>query len=721
MLRAISTLAVSTCCIAGPVLADAPVELSAADGAPVVETIVVTGYDEGAARSASKTDVPLLETPQAIRVIPREWLDDQAALKLEDALRNVAGVMPGGYYSNYDYFRIRGFDASGFTYLDGLAISRGIVILNRELEGLEQIEVVKGPASTLYGAGSLGGLVNLVSKRPRQENFVDAEMTAGSNGYYQPVIDAGAVLNADRSVYGRVELLYRNDDTFVEHSNQKRLYLAPALTWNLSDATTITMLSSYQDDDGRIGFPLPAVGTIVDNPNGKIPLDRFTGEPGRSNRIEESVTSLGYQFTHRFDDSWSIRQNLRNTHDQYQWTNVLYTIGFTDDSLRSIGRLPYDYRGDSDTLAADTSLLGEFAVGGVRHTLLLGVDYYGSKDQNHGGYTSFDSDALALDLFTPDYGVALAGRPDDLAASRSDLHQTGLYIQDQAKLGQRITVTIGVRSDQASINSYGSRSTAHKASPRAGLTYEITGGLAAYANYSESFLPQSGVLADAAGHPITDAAKPETGDNREVGLKGDLYDHRLTFTAAIYQLTRANVLTPIAPNAYVFHQSGESRSRGFELDATLRPITGWELTAAYAYTDAEVTHSDLADAIGKPLQNVPRNSLSLWTRYTVQAGVLRGLGVGVGGSHYSKQAGCQAETDCSMPTLSDGSRPYGTTFNLPSYTLLNAALYYRVGPLRAQLNVKNLLDEDYYTGSYNAYYVQPGSSRTVLMSLAYNW
>ena len=287
--------------------------------------------------------------------------------------------------------------------------------------------------------------------------------------------------------------------------------------------------------------------------------------------------------------------------------------------------------------------------------------------------------------------------------------QLGFYAQDQAELTSRLTATIGARYDSAASENFGAGQDDHKLSPRAGLTYRIVDGLAAYGNYSRSFLPQSGTLADGAN------AKPETGQNYEGGIKGDLCDGRLYFTAALYQLTRQNVTNGDPSNPAFVTVSGEQRSRGFELDTAMRPLSGWELTFAYSLIAAKVTDDVQPANIGQRLLNVPRHSFNAWSRYTLQSGPLRGLGVGAGGSYYTHQAGCSPGAGCELPA------GYGSSFDLPAYGLLNTALYYERGALRAQINANNLLDETYYSGSYNALYVQPGTPRSLLGTVRYRF
>jgi iron complex outermembrane recepter protein len=708
---------------AGPAAAQGEPPQQTAAAATALDTVTISGnrqadssYGADSAASATKTDTPLLKTPQSIAVVTRELMDDQKTVRLEEVLRDVAGVMPGGYYGSYDFFRIRGFDASGFVNLDGLSVSKNDVMINRELYGLEQVDIIKGPASTLYGSGPPGGLVNLVSKRPQRGNFFVPEFDAGSFGYYQPALDANAVLDRDGTLYGRLNLLYRSQDDYVDFAHWNRLYLAPALTWDLGPRTQLTLLTSYQRDDNHMGFPLPAVGTVLYNPNGTIPVSRYEAEPAQPARVREWAANAGYELSHRLDQVWTLRQNLRYTWDRFDWDDILYPEGLSAN-LRDLDRDPYFRAGRLATFGADSSALASFSLWRMQHTVLLGIDYYNELSDAVGTYVATPADpGLPLDLFTPQYGAVIPPRPANLGPQIQDnTRQLGFYAQDQVELSRAWTLTLGGREDRASTEAQGAGQTPHKFSPRAGLTWEFQPGLAAYFNYSQSFLPQSGSLVG--GAPI----QPETGRNLEAGLKGDLYQGRLRFTAAVYQLKRDNVATSIPTDPGFYTQSGEQRSRGFELDAALRPLAGWDLSLAYAYTDAKVLSDLDALAIGQPLRGVPRNSASAWSRYTLRDGALRGLGFGAGGNYYSRQAGCDPTTlsagagSCGLPA------GYGESFDLPSYVLLNAALYYQRGPLRLQLNASNLLDRTYYSGSYNALYVSYGTPRTLLGSLSYRW
>jgi len=665
-----------------------------------VETVIVTGARTAAL--STKSSVPLSETPQNIQILSGALLADQGDIRLDEALRNVAGVMPGGYYNSFDYFRIRGFDAAGFIYLDGLKYDTNVTT-NVELSGLEQIEVVKGPASSLYGGGSLGGLVNLVSKRPRPETFATLSVGGGSFGSYEISGDAGMTLDDSGDLYGRINASMRRDGTWVDYAEGlHRTYIAPSLTWNIGDSTSITFLTSYQHDNMYSGMPLPAKGFIIPDPNGQIPVSRFIGEPGDTDKLSFSRGSFGYEFRHRFNDWLSVRQNLRYVTTNSRWINILYPafVDYTVPTAPILYTYPLSLIENVSIFGVDTALEATFNTGPVSHTLNVGVDYFRDNDSSFWAQVNynFPSDYVGIDLFHPVYGAAIPAQPN-IAQSLTHIGNTGVYVQDHAAWGP-VTLTAGLRwDDDDTLSGFGGFNTPSHANaivPRLGVTYEAIPGVVAYASYSGSFQPQSGTLASG------DPAKPEHGTQWEAGVKLALLEGRLNAAASLFSLTRSNVVTSDPLNPLIVVQTGQQRSQGFELDGQAQLGDGWQLLAAYTFVDAKVT-KDNVFAIGSRPSNVPPQSLSLWAKYTVQDGLLKGLAGSLGGSFYASQWG-------DLPN----------SFKLPAYELLNANISYDFGAYSLQVNVKNLLDKRYAAGSYNDIYVNPGAPRSVMAQLTWN-
>lgn len=668
-----------------------------------VEVSAQLDYVPDESNTSAKLDLPLLQVPQAITVVTRKVLDDQGAVKLDDALQNVAGVMPGGYYSGWDYYRIRGFDASFNTYLDGLRGGNGTA---DETGGLETVEVLKGPSSALYGQSVLGGLVNLRSKRPRPDAFLNLEYTGGSFAFNSPSVDFGGSLNRGRTLYGRVVALDRRQESFVDYANNHRAYVAPSLTWRPSARTALTLLGRYQQENGRHAFPLPASGTVLPNVNGDIPISRYLGETGGDdNSLHEDNRQLGWQFSHQLSESITIRQNGRVALYRQIWRNLLYP-GFLDAGQRTLYRYPLDYDQKWRNYAVDTSMTAGFHTGPIRHQFVAGVDYFRNPNIYSGESIDFSdlSQYTPIDLFQPVYGRV--NKPYALIPAyggHSLMQFTGVYFQDHVQLTQRLAVTAGGRINYASnrdLPDPGHSDTVF--TPRVGATFQWTGGLSLYGSYSRSFLPQAGRVYDASSENGT-FAPPEDGRQWETGLKSSLLGGRLMSSLALYDLRRTNVLTADATHPSFSVVTGRQRSRGVEAETTFLLHGGWSLTGAYAFNQANVIE-DNTIPLGTPTQNAPRHGFNLWTRYEIQRGWAQGLGFGIGGRAYSRQAG-----------------DLYNTFQLPAYGLMDSSVSYRRGRFRIQLNAYNLTNTRYFTGSYNDLYVKPGPPRSARVTIGWSF
>lgn len=652
---------------------------------------------------ATKTGVATLETPQAVSVITADTLRDQGITRLPDALRNVAGVTRSSTYGYYDSYQIRGYDAAyGSFYLDGLTSANVAGAVN-ELGGLEQVEVVKGPASALYGASPLGGVVNLVSKRPRPDRFLEVGVATGSYGLIETTLDANSPLTADGVVSGRLNLIYRDSDDFVDFAHAQRIYIAPAVTFQIADETRLTLLARYQRDYDSPWSPTTAWGTILPSVWGELPLDFSINGTGANQTVfNQKSKQIGWAFDSRITQWLSFSQNVRYEERSAYWRNWMFAAEFTDHNVidgvqqgRRLGRLLYgpflEY--DKD-FAADNRFTLQFATGPVRHRVLVGLDYRkNTHDQTgDGNYTPADND---IDILNPDYLAPYTPDPTQLYSSSGRLEQAGLYLHDHISLGERFTVTVGGRWDRVSTDGQ----TDKKFSPAFGATFAITPDASLYAAYTKSFTPTPGWQTDVNGGLLP----PETGENIEVGAKVRTSDGRLAGQAAIYQLTRQNVATEDLPdNPFFYRVTGEQRSRGFEIEGAWRPDEAFELIAAYSYIKAEAT-ADTVFPVGMPLPNFPEHSLSLWGKYTVQQGPLAKLGI---------SAGVVYNGDKHFFEIYDM-----TLYNLPSYAVWDFGLSYPFGPWTAQLNVDNVTDERYFPDACCLDRVTPGEPRSWRLGL----
>ena len=649
----------------------------------------------------SKMDMPLNELPQSVTVVNRELLNAQGAVKLDDALKNVAGVMPGGYYDNYDFYRIRGFDGSYNTFIDGLRSGNG---LGEETWGVESVEVIKGPSSALYGQAPLGGLINLVTRKPVPDRFAHLQMTGGTFNFLDPAVDMGGSLTPNRKLYGRVAAIYHSANTFVDYTYRHRYYVAPSLTWKPREGTQLTLLGRVQRDNLRVGMPLPALGTVLLNPNGPIRSSIFIGETdANSNKMAQANQGFGVQFQHALTENLTLRENARFTWYQQDW-NRLYYPSYLGSDNRTLFRYPLSWHENFGAQASDTSMQGHGTLFGMEHNMLLGLDFF-RKPSDAKGYSIDFSDATqyeGLDLYKPVYGQSPV-RPLQLyTASKTVLQYTGLYFQDHIRLPHHITITGGARNDWSKNISEGSPNQNNLGvSPRLGVTWQAVQPVTLYASFGKSFMPQSGFVYD--GSISGRFIAPERGQQWEGGAKTSFLRGKLLANVALFQLERRNVATndPTHPNFFLI--TGTQRSRGAEFEATVHPLPGLNVSSSYAYINAIVTR-DNSLAVGTPTVNAPRHLFNLWGTYEVPRGPVRGLLIGFGGRHYTSQSGDLAHS-----------------FDLPGYGLMDASAGYTRGHVQWRLNAYNLANVRYFRGSYSSVYVNPGEPRVVRATMSWNF
>lgn len=693
--------------------ADAAASTAARDGV-TVDSVTVAGAVLRDTVVAGKADIALLETPQAVSVVSAADIEARGVTRLSEALRTVAGVSRSTTYGFYDAYTIRGFDAAyGSVYLDGLINEAGVGF-NQELSSLEQIEVLKGPASMLFGQAPLGGLINLVSKHPREDAFAKATATTGSWDLIEGTLDANAPLNASGTLLARLNLTYRDADSFVRNAAINRIFVAPAVTWRPGPDTSLTVLGRYQRDRDNPISPVPAYGTVLPGVV-EIPEDFAINNRGSQRVINDrDRIQVGYVFDHRFSDSLSLSQTARYTHRKEYWNRWMFAAGFIDANgdysdapTGTIGRYLYGpYNTTDKDFAVDTRAKGAFETGGVTHEWLAGVDYRRSRGNSYSA-GDYDPTHFPLSIANPDYDAILDTTFVDGAPDRSKARQTGVYLQDHLKFGERFTVTVGGRYDWAS--AVGQKDDAF--SPRIGATVKLADGVNAYASWSKSFLPQlysrQVVGFDAEGNPIGGPVPPERGKNIELGLKFAPSSLPLSGSLAIYQLTRQNVVTadPVYPVFSVV--SGEQRSRGLEAELRWQPADGLTLDVAYSYIDAEVTEDNFF-TVGAPLPNVPKHNIGAFAQYEVQEGPLAGLGATLGVTYNSKRNGDIYST-----------RPDGSVLIwLPAYTLVDAGLSYTRDDWTAQLTVANVFDKRYWPDTGGIDRVTPGNPRNWRLTLS---
>ncbi|EIY2763490.1 ferrichrome porin FhuA [Escherichia coli] len=682
--------------------------------------------------TGTKTDTPIQKVPQSISVVTAEEMALHQPKSVKEALSYTPGVAVGtrGASNTYDHLIIRGFAADGQSqnnYLNGLKMQGNFyndAVIDPYM--LERAEIMRGPVSVLYGKSSPGGLLNMVSKRPTTEPLKEVQFKAGTDSLFQTGFDFSDALDDDGVYSYRLTGLARSANAQQKGSEEQRYAIAPAFTWRPDDKTNFTFLSYFQNEPetGYYGW-LPKEGTVEPLPNGKrLPTD--FNEGAKNNTYSRNEKMIGYSFDHEFNDTFTVRQNLRFAQNKVSQKSV-YGYGMCSDPLYSSNpssspcanvpqsqwghTLTRQYVIDNEKLenfSVDTQLQSKFATGSVDHTLLTGVDFMRMRNDIDSwfGYAGSvaPSDIYNLDRSDFDFGA----HPNPSGPYRVLLKQkqTGLYVQDQAQW-DKVLVTLGGRydwADQSSFNrDYGNKSERDdkEFTWRGGVNYLFDNGVTPYFSYSESFEPAS--QTDANG----DLFAPSKGKQYEVGVKYVPEDRPIVVTGALYQLTKTNNLMA-DPNGSLFSvEGGEIRARGVELEAKAALSASVNLVGSYTYTDAEYT-TDTNYKGNTPAQ-VPKHMASLWADYTFFDGPLSGLTLGTGGRYTGSSYGDPANS-----------------FKVGSYTVVDALVRYdlaRVGMAGSNvaLHVNNLFDREYVASCFNTYGCFWGAERQVVATATFRF
>ena len=683
---------------------------TATAGSPAAElaTVEVVGRTESGAYHAdeaagAKTDLPLRELPQSVRIVTRQAIDDLGATRLDDVLDYVGGVSRqnnfGGLWDNIAIRGLPGSDSTGMaTLFNGFSSNRGFNA-PRDLAAVERIEFLKGPAAALYGSSEPGGTLNIVSKRPLWTAAHSVEGYAGSHGMRRGAFDSTGPLG-ERLAY-RLNVAVEDRDSFRDRVGVKRQVVAPAFTWKLGRDTLLDYVGEYLRHETPLDRGVVAVGDRL----GAISRRTFLGEPADG---PATVTNQTHQLvlSHEWNPAWRSRIGL-----SYREAAI---EGFSSEAtaLRANGDLTRqrrfrDYA--SDDIALQAELQGVVKTGAVAHELLLGLESY-----------RFDMDTLllrvnpsiaapyAINIYDPVYGQA---RPTPLpnTDTRERQRNTAFYVQDAIQLAPQWRLIAGLRGDRYDQSLENRRNGAlttqqpSSTSPRLGLSWLPDAQWTLYANTGRSFRPNAG--SDVASR----AFAPESGKALELGAKWERADRRLGATAALFDIRKRNVLTADAANAGFSVAAGEIRSRGAEFDLAGQLSRRWRVNASLALNDVEVTRDNTLE-IGGRLLNVPRVNGSMLAMYEDALANGQRYGVGGGLTHTGRrlgQARTQAEAAAGTPA-----------FDLPAYTTAKLVGYWRLNPrLRLTLDVDNVFDRTYYASAFNRVWVTPGPARRVTLGV----
>ncbi len=660
--------------------------------------------------TATKIETPMEEIPASVSVVTREDMDRRGASTLNDAMSYSPGVRiidyPGGQ-GNSQLF-LRGFRTLNFAgeYHDGLRGGFNGYDNDIELYGMQQVDFLRGPASVLYGQGEPGGLLNLTTKRPTSDPFHELQLQIGNFDHYQGAFDLSGPVDDSGEVLFRVTGLGRRSGTQIDNIRDDRDYFAPAVTWNPTDDTSITLLASYlRKRGGGSEQSFPASGTIDDNPNGSIDHDLFLGEEDHNNsEVKNMSTTLIVD--HRFNDTFAVHSTTRYLHSDSEYETVGARTGtlVNDRLLMRNSQTRYQ---TSNQILTDNNVEMNFDTGPVYHTVLTGVDFasYTRRETRYAGNNT------TLDVFDPTYGTPITIGTRPLLSNNLNIRQLGFYGQEQAQFGN-LTLTGNLRYDTVEsdtknkLTSTNTTSTDDAITWRVGAIYAFDIGISPYASYSTSFFPQ--VAAPAFDGTSFD---PTEGEQYEVGVKYQPSGMNSFVTASFFHITQTNVLSADSAHVGYFLATGEVVSKGVELEGRVDLADGLFVQASYTYTDAKVTKDTFQTGVkGNQMVAVPKHQGSLWVDYTFQDGPLSGLGLG------------------------SGVRYVGETFDasntnrVDAYALVDATVRYDLGqavPALAgtdlQIDATNLLDAEYYTPGFSRNLVFAGNERKVVGTLTYRW
>jgi len=673
----------------------------------------VANYNATDSATGTKTDTPLSEIPQSISVVGAEQIRDTGSQTEQEALRYVPGVVADSYGvdGRSDGSFIRGVEAT--TYLDGLRRSFSYYTSTYRIDPyfLERLEVLRGPASVLYGQASVGGIINSVSKRPQTERGGEVSVEYGSFDFKQVKFDTTGAITSDKRWSYRLTGVARDADTQVDYVDNDRYAIQPAITFRPDSNTTITALTHFQKDrSGSTSQFLPHIGTIFPNVNGRrIPQNRFVGEPG--DHYDTDAASATLLVEHKFNEVFKFNHasSYTNVHNDYASTysgHFYRPPGFPylDPDQTEMVRIKSASVTDTDVFTQDTNLQAKFATGWISHKVIGGVDYSNFRSSSRMGSAL---NTTPFDVYNPIYGQpeglegvgcgggAYGPLPELPICDQPDLKttQTGLYVQDQLRLGNWLAI-LGARKDWIDTGSGPAAQSDENVSYRAGLMYEFAFGLTPYVSYGESFVP---VLARLANNQPAD---PQQGRMYEVGFKYQPPGANFSINGALFDIKESNHLV-ISDDGLTYVQNGAITSRGGEIEFTGQLTKNLKAVAGYSYTQAQYDDGTVLD--GNQIESRPKHMASLWGVWEFDQPYLKGWSAGAGVRYIG------ANWDST------------NTLKVPDVTLFDGMIAYEEENWRWQITAQNIGDKEVISTCLSRGDCWLGQARTIITGFTYKF
>lgn len=659
-----------------------------------------SGYIVPKITTATKTNTPLIDVPQSISVVTQEAIKDQNIQSMSDAVRYVPGIGISQGEGNRDALVFRGNRSTADFFVNGI---RDDVQYFRDIYNIERVEVLKGPNGMIFGRGGSGGVINRVLKEADWTPVREIIAQIGSWDAKRVALDVGQGMNEVSAV--RLNAMYEDSGSFRDGVNLKRYGINPTVTIMPSDKTKVVLNVEYFKDERTAdrGIPSYQGKPFITN------RSTFFGDPERSNSDTE-LKAANALIEHKFDNQVLLRNRTRYATQDKFYMNV-FPSGAVNAAGTQVAVGAYNDTTNRDNFFNQTDLLYTLNAGNMKHDLVAGLELGHQSTDNVRATGLFNGTATSVNVPVTNpithAPITFTNRPAD-ANNHSTLKQISVYVQDQITLMPKLQAILGLRHDTYDVDFRKNNATPSQDlnskdnfwSPRAGLVYKPVDNVSIYGSYSLAYVPRAGEQLTSI--TVTNKSlEPEKFKNIEVGAKWDIHPN-LALTSALFQLDRTNVIVPDPNNAAASILADGQRNKGFELGLAGRITPAWSVMGGYTYQDGTITSTQSSTIkAGSVLAELPKNTFSLWNRYDFNA--MWGAGLGV----ISRDK---------MYTSTDN------TVYLPGFVRVDAAVYAKIDKnLRAQLNIENLFDTNYYASAHNNNNISPGSPFAARVSLIANF